>query len=145
MCSLSLWEQNQRMKQTFHHYTKWEEYAFGMWKIVPKETELAILPLAIEFTGNHNLYGAAMLRVISEWPISCEQNLTNVSINRKAWLGHAACCLQHGWPEYIVRQAWHFLTQKQQDDANAQAANAIKIFESKHRKKCQKHILELTF
>jgi len=133
------------MKQAFHHHEKWEEYIYGMWRTVSKEVECQILPLAVEFTGNHKLYGLAMLRVISEWPISCEQNLTNVSINRRAWLGHAACCLQHGWPEYLVRQAWHHLSQKQQEDANAKASEVIKIFESKYRKKCQKHILELTF
>ena len=133
------------MKRIFHHYEFWEDYANGMWRTLSRELEFEIIPLAVEFTGNHKLYGAAMLRVVSEWPISCEHNLTNVSINRKAWLGHAACCLEYGWPEYLVRQAWHSLTQKQQDDANERALEAIKTFESKHRKKCQKHILELTF
>jgi len=133
------------MKRIFHPYHLWEDYINGMWRTVSKDLEAEILPLAIEFTGDHKLYGAAMLQVVEQWPYSCEHNLTNTSINRKAWLGHAACCLKHGWPEYLVRQAWHELTQKQQDDANAQAAKTIRIFESQYRIQCRKHILELTF
>lgn len=132
------------MDRIFHHYDKWEDYLNGMWRIVDKETEAIILPLAIEFTGNHKLYGAAMIEVVNDWPIACEHNLTNLSINRKAWIGHAACCLRHGWPEYLVRQAWHQLSHQQQVDANIEAEKAIAIFEKKH-KKCQKNTLELMF
>lgn len=106
-----------------------------MWSIVGKEREEQILPHAIEFTGNAELYGAAMLRVVNEWPISCEHNLTNPSINRKAWIGHAACCLQHGWPEYVVRAAWKHLTPQQQAKANKAAQKAISVWIEQNRQK----------
>ena len=133
------------MERIFHHFNKWEDYLNGMWRTVSKDEEARILPLAIEFTGNAELYGAAMLRVIDEWPIACEHNLTNTQINRQAWLGHSACCIEFGWPEYLVRQAWHQLSQQQQDEANEKASLAISIFEKKQKEKCQKHILELMF
>jgi hypothetical protein len=133
------------MQRIFHNYTFWEDYINGMWRTVSRDEEERVLPLAIEFTGNCELYGAAMIRVVHEWPISCEHNLTNLSINRRAWIGHAACCLEFGWPEYLVRQAWHTLTKDQQDKANRKASEAIRLFEKQHRIKCQKDTWELMF
>lgn len=113
------------MKQIFHPYYLWEDYENGMWSRVSKKEEQRMLPLAVEFTGDHIKYGKAMLRVIREWPYSCENNLTNKNHNRMAWIGHAAVTLELGIPEYITRAAWGRLSQKQKDDANRMAMNAI--------------------
>lgn len=117
------------MKRIYHHYKKWEEVPAGMWESVPSSEARSLLKKAVEFTGNAKLYGSYMRRVINEWPISCEHNLTDVSQNRKAWIGHAATALAIGCPEHITRQAWGFLNQTQQDDANAEAADAIRLWE----------------
>ena len=113
------------MKQIFHPYWIWEDYKNGMWRKETKEYEIENLPKAIEFTGNHILYGKAMIRVINEWKYSCEHNLTDLSQNRKAWIGHAACCIEKNYPEYLVRMAWHHLSEKQQILANKEADKAI--------------------
>lgn len=113
------------MKQIYHPYWNWEDFKAGMWGKVGPQDELSMLGHAIEFTGNHELYGQAMLRVIEEWPITCEHNLSNESQNRRAFIGHAAVCLELGIPEYIVRMAWGKLTQEQQDLANKAADIAI--------------------
>ena len=115
----------------FHPYWVWEEVGFNMWGSVKNKKEL--LKKAIEFTGDHELYGSYMMRVAREWKNSCEHNLTNLEQNRKAWIGHAACALAFRCPEGIVREAWGYLTEQQQIDANNQADNAIKWWES-----CQK-------
>lgn len=104
-----------------------------------------MLERAIEFTGNHVLYGAWMMRVIAEWPISCEHNLTDVSQNRRAWVGHAAVCLAIGIPEDVVREAWGSLTDEQRRLANLQADKAIKAWEENKHRKCQSVQLELMF
>ena len=96
-----------------------------MWADIPSSEKDAMLARAIEFTGDHSLYGSYMMRVTKEWPISCEHNLTDVGQNRKAWIGHAACCLAIQCPEHITRNAWGFLSKYQQDTANEAAANAI--------------------
>lgn len=103
-----------------------------MWRTVSGDERIDFLRKAIEFTGDAELYGSFMLRVIAEWPISCEQNLTDTSQNRKAWIGHAATCLAIDCPEDITRQAWSQLSQKQQDDANAKAQEAIEKWEKEH-------------
>ena len=93
------------------------------------DNRVECLEKAIKFTGNHKLYGAFMVKVTREWPVSCEHNLTNKTQNRLAWLGHAACALAFMCPEDITREAWGYLTKEQQEEANGVALKAIKQWE----------------
>lgn len=111
------------MKRVFHPFWTWEEIQFGMWNNVSNVPEH--LARAIKFTGDHVLYGSFMRRVTLEWPISCEHNLTDEAMNRKAWIGHAATALAISCPEHITRMAWGHLTEEQRDLANRQAQDAI--------------------
>ena len=104
-----------------------------MWSNVTDAAEH--LERAIVFTGNAELYGSFMRRVANEWPISCEHNLTDEAMNRKAWIGHAATALAIGCPEHITRQAWGRLTDQQRDAANEQAQNAINEWVARHTNK----------
>jgi len=132
------------MKQVFHHYTKWEEWHAGMWRKVPKWEEAVFLRKATALTNKTEVWGKYMLMVLERWPISCEQNLTNASINRVAWIGQAACCLWFNCPEYIVRLAWWKLSDQKQIDANKKADDAILKWE-KEFERCQNPQLELVF
>lgn len=98
-----------------------------MWGTV--ENRKRFLKKAIEFTSDHQKYGRFMMRVVNEWKISCENALTDYSLNRRAWVGHAACALAIGCPEDITREAWGHLTDEQQFLANAQADRAIQYWE----------------
>lgn len=115
------------MKRVYHPYWDWEEVDHNMWGTV--ENRDRWLRKAIEFTGNHKKYGRFMIRVVNEWPVSCENALTDLSINRKAWVGHAAVALAIGCPEDIVREAWGHLTDEQQLLANKEAERAIRLWE----------------
>jgi hypothetical protein len=117
-----------RISKIYHHYEKWEEHKFGMWLTPSKEEAERLLPMVVKFTGNHIKYGNAMLEVIKSWKYSCEDKLTDTNLNRKAWLGHAACCHKFGWPESLVRLAWGKLNNQQQLLANGQAERAINIY-----------------
>lgn len=118
------------MKQIFHHYKDWEDYKSGVWRNVQKDEETELVTKCMDFTGKDDLYGLAMMRVINEWPVTCEHHLTNKGLNRKAWIGHAACQLQFRCPEYITRMAWNTLTEIQQKKANKVAEIAIKEWET---------------
>lgn len=115
------------VERVYHPYWMWEETNSNMWGQRPVDRE-TLLDRAIQFMGDHKQYGKAMLRVIEEWKYSCEHNLTNLTQNREAWIGHAACALEFDCPENIVREAWSHLTQVQQDDANLQAQKAIELW-----------------
>lgn len=128
------------MKQIYIPYWDWEDFKNGMWRKVNPVEEQQFLERAIIFTSNHILYGNAMLRVINEWPKTCLHNLSDLSINRRAFIGHAACSLEINCPEYITRMAWHYLTTSQQDKANAKADFAILQWEKKQIKNEQTRI-----
>ena len=124
-----------KFKRVYHPYTEWEEVSHNMWGDVEGEKEW--LERAIEFTGNHQLYGSFMMRVISEWPVSCENALTDYNINRKAWIGHAAAALAMQCPEHITRKAWKHLSYEQQYLANEEASRAIRTWENNYFKSKQ--------
>lgn len=116
-----------RFKREWVPIHNWEEIEHGMWDS-PTDAKAQLI-VAAEFTGNAILYGSYMRRVIREWPNSCRNALTDYSLNRKAWLGHAACALAHRLPESIVRKAWGYLTDEQRYLANREAAGAIAEWE----------------
>lgn len=121
-----------KIKRVWHHYLRWEDFIYGMWRTVSGNERKALLERAVEFTGDDELYGHYMSDVIEKWPTGCEHNLSDTGSNRKAWLGHAACCLAFGCPEDVTREAWGYLSQEQQDAANFQAQKYIDIWEAKY-------------
>lgn len=119
--------------EIWHPFWLWEELSHNMWDDVSNRKEW--LQKAIEFTGDHELYGSWMLKVADSWKYSCEHNLTKRDTNRKAWIGHAAAAMAIQCPEDIVRQAWGFLSEQQQRLANLRAQEAINYWEAKQ---CQR-------
>lgn len=113
------------MKRIYHPYWLWEEFQCGMWRLTGGQERRDFLQAAFEFTGNAKRYGRAMRKVIIAWPISCEHNLTETSMNRLAWIGHAATQWAINCPEDVTRQAWGMLTDKQREDADAEAQGAL--------------------
>lgn len=112
-------------KQHFVHYLEWEDFRAGMWGKLAKNLEPEMLELAIDFTGNHKAYGSAMMEVIWQWPRTMLHNLTNPSINKRAFLGHCACCFKIKCPEYLTRRAWWHLSEQQRILADAIAEKTI--------------------
>ena len=121
-----------RLDRVYHQVEAWEEIAANMWGEATDAK--AMLDQAIGFTADHALYGSYMLRVIREWPISCENALTDASLNQKAWVGHAACALALNCPEDITRKAWGYLTDEQRLLANKEAERAIQHWEYHYQK-----------
>ena len=115
------------LTRAYHPWYRWEEIDHNMWGEVSNRQ--AALELAIAFTSDHREYGKYMRLVTKQWPISCENALTDSYINQRAWIGHAACALAHKIPEDIVRDAWRHLTSEQQLLANQEASRAIQSWQ----------------
>jgi hypothetical protein len=120
------------LDRVYRPYYAWEEVRHNMWGTVSDRDYY--LQKAVEFTGNHALYGSYMMRVIREWPISCENALTDSLLNKKAWVGHAACAMALGCPEDVTRKAWGFLNDEQRLLANREAEKAIAEWVENYRK-----------
>ena len=53
------------ISRIYHPYWEWEETYSAMWRAPVNRKQM--LKDAIEFTGNRELYGCAMMRVVAEW------------------------------------------------------------------------------
>jgi hypothetical protein len=113
------------VKAVYHPYWNWEDWKAGMWFPVYGESKKRLLKEAIEFTGTAKLYGEYMGKVILAWPVASEHNLTNASMNRLAWIGHAATFYAIQCPEMITREAWGHLSEQQRNEANDEAQKAL--------------------
>lgn len=120
-----------KLQRIWRPIESWEEIEHNMWGEARSRREL--LYKAVIFTGNHRLYGRYMLRVVVEWPNSCANALTDYNLNRRAWIGHAACALALRCPEDVTREAWGRLTDEQRLLANRQADRAIQSWELRYR------------
>ena len=95
-----------------------------MWKTIPIEQRASKVELSRNLMLDLDGFLEAMKKVVHDWPYSCEQNLTASVVNHQAWLGHAACAINHDAPEDLTRLAWATLNKEQQDLANLAADQA---------------------
>jgi len=116
--------------RVYHHWEKWECVKAGFYEteappnVTPDDAREAYRA----FLADIPRFVSAMQRVLTEWPHSCEQFLTNTSINRIAWMGQAAMCIETGVPS-CFRGGFKLLTPHQQKAANAAGAQMILAWE----------------
>ena len=113
------------MERIFHHYNKWEDFHAGMYA-ESREGRKERVKQAAHILGTPSICKKAMEKVISEWQIATEYNLSNAEINRKAWLGQAACSCYAGIHEDETREACGIMTEPQRIEANRIAASIIR-------------------
>ena len=116
------------MERIFHPYEAWEDYKCGMYDELKEGRETRII-IAMHLLASPTLCEKFMREVVKRWKIACEQVLTNQSVNRRAWLGQAACCLYAGVREDETRSAWGQLTEEEQNKANEIAEKVIEDYE----------------
>lgn len=105
----------------FHTYDKWECYSAGFYATTKEGMTKAECELAYrDFLADDQRFSLTLAKVVSEWKHSCEHYLTNVAMNRIAWLGQAAACYALGIPS-TYRSGFYLLTEDQQSKANKTA------------------------
>lgn len=111
------------MNRIFHPWDKWEDYLHnfygGITSDFPKDNTLKLYASLLRDTDK---FEAALKTIIKEWKYSCEHNLTNVAMNRVAYLGQASCALVYKVPHSLSMGGYNLLTdeEKQRADALAQ-------------------------
>lgn len=126
-----------KLKRVFHHFSKLEEYKSNMWKQCKTNEREGFIHAARQLMIDVDLFESAMMRVVNEWPLSCEANLTASSINHQAWIGHAGCAIAVNSPDDMTRLAWRSLSQEQQDLANAAADRCILFWRNNYKQGCK--------
>lgn len=118
------------MQQFFAPYWKWEDFIHGMYKTsIHNESEH--IQNSIELLSDKDRFYESAKKMISEWVVSAKVNLTDISQNRRAWIGQATCCYLFGTPEHLVRMAWNSISEQKQKEANYIAERIISEFETK--------------
>jgi len=105
--------------RVYHPWWDWECYKAGFFGAsAPGGADANSAKLAYaKFLGDLEAFDAGISLVFNEWPRSCEQWLTNESMNRIAWLGQAAACAVLGLPSRF-RAGFKLLSPDQQIAAN---------------------------
>ena len=118
----------------FHTYDKWECAKSSFYKsthdtLSAEESKKAYAA----FLGSDEEFRTAALGVIAEWENSCEQYLTNKSMNRIAWIGQASAAFAKGLPS-VFCSGFNLLTEEQQQKANETALDVLNIWMKKNNR-----------
>lgn len=101
----------------FHTWDEWECYPAGFYDPKPPKglTIEEAKAAYTDFLRDGQRFGNAVMRLIKEWPNSCEHYLTNERMNRIAWIGQAAMCLETGVSKFFC--GGFFKLSKDEQDA----------------------------
>jgi ParB-like chromosome segregation protein Spo0J len=111
--------------RVFHTHDKWECVKAGFYSsTVEGKTKEQYQHEYAAFLSDSEQFSEALVRVFEQWPNSCEHYLTNVAMNRIAWLGQAAMCVARGIPSQFC-SGFNLLTIEQQEQANETALTAL--------------------
>lgn len=122
-----------KINKIWHPWHMWECYRNGFYStspppdMTPEEAKEAYRL----FLSDIPRFERAMARVAIEWPNSCEHFLTNTQMNRIAWLGQSAMCIETGVSS-IFRGGFKLLTDDQQNLANAAAEKFLNRWLDEH-------------
>lgn len=111
----------------WNHIEDWETVKAGLYaESSPNDLDAERSRQAYaEFLSDDVRFRKALQKVLKRWPVACRQFLSNESINRIAWLGQAAMCVETGVP-CKYRAGFALLTDEQQARANATAEEAFR-------------------
>jgi len=122
------------IKRVYHPYTLWEDYKHGFYDNCTGSDKDAMLLKSIEMFNDEILTKKYMNKVIETWKYSCEQNLTNPSMNKIAYIGQGACCLYARVPSTVTMEAWSHLTDEVKERSNNIAKNVIDNWNNNNKK-----------
>jgi len=114
----------------YHHYQQWEDFHNGLyefWELTEERREKCF-----ELLTNLQTLHIYMHAVVEEWKNAAEQQMTNPSRNKQAWLGQASCCMYCGANEDNVKEVWKMLSDDQQKEANNVADKIINYYNAKN-------------
>ena len=117
------------MERIYHRYEYWEDYKAGFYNNISGVNKDLMINKVVELFSSSELTETYMNKVIEKWKYSCEHNLTNLSLNRIAYLSQSACCIYAGVPSSITMEAWHLVSEENRNNANKIAEKIINNYE----------------
>ena len=121
------------MNRIYHPYWKWEDYKAGFYDNCSGDKKTILIKSVIEMFSSEELTRTNMYRV-QEWQYSCEHNLTNISLNRIAYIGQAACCIYASVPSTVTMEAWSLLSKDIQTRSDLIAEEFLNYWLEKNKR-----------
>ena len=117
------------MLRIYHTYDKWECYPSGFYEPAPPDgmTPQEANEAYTTFLRDIPRFERGLFRVLKHWGFSCEHYLSNETMNRIAWLGQAAMCIETRVPSGY-RGGFNKLTPNEQKLANEAALHALNLW-----------------
>lgn len=122
-------KKERKIERIYHPYWLWEDYINGMYDDNKNEDKIL---KSKQLLTQPSFFYKTMLDLLEKYKISVDCNLSNVSCNRKAWLGQASCNFLYKASEKQVRLAWSELNDIEKIKANIEAEKIIKIYEERY-------------
>lgn len=126
-----------KIHQIYHPYYLWEDHKAGFYDNISGKEKEVLLKQVVSFFENSKLVEQYMNKAIEQWVYSCEHNLSNLSMNRIAYLGQAAACIYCAAPSILTMQAWSLVSNESQNKANEIASQVINKWEVMYSNKKQ--------
>lgn len=125
-----------KIERIWHPWNNWECYRSNFFGSLPKSLKKAeALKLCQDLYKNVDEFERVLLRILKEWPNSCEHNLSNLGMNRIAWLGQAACAYKYRIPNMVGMQAFSEMEELYKAPADAVAQKIIDLWEGEYGSK----------
>jgi len=117
------------MKRIYHTWNHWECYPAGFYETKPPKgmTTGEAKQAYADFLADISRFQSAMAQVQNNWPRSCEHYLSNENMNRIAWLGQSAMCIETEVSQ-VFCGGYQFLTEAQQQMADEAALEYLNIW-----------------
>ena len=123
------------MNRIYHRYELWEDYKAGMYETkISNAMFFELAEKSRKLLSNPDEFFNVAISVLNNWKFASDENLSNKSCNRRAWIGQSACCYKYSSPEICTREAWSKMTVTEQYLADKIADKIIKLYEDKNRK-----------
>ena len=121
------------MNRIYHPYWLWEDDKAGFDNNVSGERKKELVEKVVEMFNSEELTKQNMNLVIQLWKYSCEHNLTNISLNRIAYIGQSACCIYANVPCTITMEAWSLLSDDVKKRSDKIAESVINLWENQNK------------
>lgn len=118
------------IKQQYSHFKHWEDFKNGFFSILSEDELTPYIEKSKYLLADPVKCLESMRNVVFSWKVSAKINLTNSNVNRRAWVGQAACCYTCKSPSEATRKAWWLLSDKEQQIANQIADQVIAEWEN---------------
>ena len=117
---------NGNIARIYHTWDQWESFDAGFFNTAAPEglTSEGCKEIVANTLRDIPELERILEKVWEEWPKAVDHNMSNIRMNRLAWIEQAAACYEHGVPSAFY-DGYYYLTPEERDAADQVALNFL--------------------